>query len=250
MKSNPDKILEADLCKPISDFFIEQGYNVRSEVKDCDITAIRGNELIIVELKRNLSVNLLAQAVKRQKTADLVYIAVPKPKKMFANSKWQDICHLLRRLELGLILVSLKGKNGFVEIPIHPVPFDRDKSRKMNNKKRENIIKEAKGRFMDFNVGGSSGKKLVTAYRESAIFIACCLKEFGPLSPKQLRSLGTDSKKTTSILSENHYGWFEKVERGVYSINETGCEGLKEYRELTDHYYNKIEMLKDSSGIK
>ena len=241
MEDTKNKILEIDLYKPVRDIFVEQGYTVRSEVKDCDITAIKDEELVVVELKRNLSVSLLAQAVRRQKAADLVYIAVPKPKKVFVNSKWQDICHLIRRLELGLILVSFKGEKGFVEIPIHPVPFDREKSKKMNKKKREGIIKEAKARYMDFNVGGSSGKKLLTAYRESAIFIACCLNRLGPLSPKQLRKLGTDPKKTTSILSENHYGWFVKVERGVYSINEIGKEALNLYKELADYFYDNLE---------
>lgn len=241
MEVKKDKILEIDLCKPISDFLINEGYSVRCEVKDCDITAIKGDELIIVELKKNLSVSLLTQAVKRQKTADLVYIAIPKPKKLFANSKWKDICHLIRRLELGLILVSFKGKKSFVEIPINPVPFDREKSKNMNKKKRESIIKEASTRYMDLNIGGSSGKKLVTVYRESAIFIACCLNRQGPLSPKQLRNLGTDSKKTNSILSEDHYGWFERVERGVYSINETGKSALAQYKELADYFYGLLE---------
>lgn len=243
MTTANDKILEIDLFKPVSDYFIKEGYTVRSEVKDCDITAIKNEELVIIELKRHLSVDLLAQAVKRQKTADLVYVAVPKPKKLFANSKWQDTCHLIRRLELGLILVSLKGKKGLIEIPIHPVPFDREKSRMMNRKRRESIIKEANSRYMDFNTGGSKGKKLVTAYRESSIFIACCLNKFGSLSPKQLRSLGTDEKKTTSILSENHYGWFEKVERGIYSITENGRRGIGEYKELADYFYEKLEKI-------
>lgn len=241
MKTNQNKILETDLCKPVKDFLIEQGYDVRSEVKDCDLAAIRDNELVIVELKRNLSVNLLAQAVKRQKTADLVYVAVPKPKRVFANSKWQDICHLLRRLELGLILVSFKGKNSFVEVPMDPVPFDRKKSMKRNDKKREGIIKEVRNRNMDLNIGGSKGKKLVTAYRESAIFIACCLNKFGPLSPKQLRSLGTNPEKTTSILSENHYGWFDRVKRGLYSINDAGKEGLILYKELSEYFYTTLD---------
>lgn len=242
-----DKLLEMDLSKPVSDFLIEQGYSVRSEVKDCDITAIKGGELVIVELKRNLSVSLLAQAVKRQRMTDMVYIAVPKPKKLFANSKWKDICHLLRRLELGLILVSFKGESGFIEVPIHPAPFDREKSMKINKKKRENIIKEAKARNMDLNVGGSSGKKLVTAYRESAIYIACCLNKLGPLSPRQLRNLGTDLKKTTSILSENHYGWFERIERGVYSINDSGRSGITQYEELTEYFNKRIEERIDNS---
>lgn len=240
-----EKILEADLCKPVSDYFTQEGYTVRSEVNFCDITAIKEEELIVIELKKNLSVELLAQAVKRQKAADLVYIAVPKPKRMLGTSKWRDICHLLRRLELGLILVSFKGNKGFVEIPIEPIPFDREKSRAMNKRKRENIIKEARGRYNDSNVGGSRGKKLVTTYRENAIFIACVLERLGPLTPKKLRSLGTDEKKTTAILSENHYGWFQRIERGVYGITDKGRRSLEEYTELVKYYVDKINSLKE-----
>jgi hypothetical protein len=240
LNTNDNKILESDLWKPVSDFLIGQGYTVRSEVKDCDITAMKDEELIVVELKRNLSVDLLAQAVKRQKAADLVYIAVPKPKRLIGNAKWNDICHLVRRLELGLILVSFKGKQGLIEIPIPPVPFDREKSRNLNKKKRESIIKEMNGRYGDLNIGGSTGKKLVTAYRESSVFIACCLAKFGPLSPKKLRELGTDAKKTISILSENHYGWFEKVERGIYSITHEGRIALEQYSELASYYSERL----------
>ena len=236
------KILEEDLGRPVSDFLVNLGYTVRSEVKHCDITAFKNEELIVVELKRNLSVDLLCQAVKRQKAADLVYIAVPKPKKLMGNSKWKDICHLIRRLELGLILVSFKGKQGFVEIPIHPIPFDREKSKAMNKKKRESIIKEMNGRYGDLNTGGSKGKKLVTAYRESAIYIGCCLNKFGPLSPKKLRELGTENKKTTSILSENHYGWFVKVDRGIYDISKAGREALMQYNDVAQHYYEKLKV--------
>lgn len=236
-----EKILEEDLCKPVSEFLMAQGYSVRSEVNYCDITALRDSELIVVELKRNLTVELLAQAVNRQKAADLVYVAVPKPKRLNYNSKWKDTYHLLRRLELGLMLVSFKGKKAFVEVAIDPQPFDREKSKSMGKKRREAILREIKGRYADLNVGGSTRKKLVTSYRENAIFIACCIQIQGPLSPKALRELGTDSKKTTSILSENHYGWFEKVSRGVYSITEEGKKSLEEYKDLSEYYRTKVQ---------
>jgi hypothetical protein len=61
------------------------------------------------------------------------------------------------------------------------------------------------------------------------------------LSPKKLRELGADSKRTTSILSENYYGWFEKIGRGLYSINETGKEALVQYKELADYFYDKLD---------
>lgn len=240
MARDEKKILETDLFKPVNDFLVKQGYTVRSEVKDCDIVAMKDEELVIIELKRNLSVELLAQAVKRQKTADIVYVAVPKPKRLIGNAKWKDIIHLLRRLELGLILVSFKGDKGMVEVAVQPAPFDREQSRKMNKKKREGIIKETKSRYMDGNVGGSRGTKLVTAYKESAIFIACCLERKGPLSPKQLRELGTEPKKTNSILSENFYGWFDRIHKGLYTINEIGKDALKQHAEFAEYYYNKL----------
>lgn len=240
MTKTERNIKEVDLWKPINDYLINEGYKVRSEVNYCDISAIRGDELVIVELKKNLSVDLLLQGVKRQKLADSVYIAIPKPKKMIFTSKWRDICYLIRRLELGLILVSFKGEKSFIEIPILPKEFDLSKSKAMNKKKRANLIKEVNSRQYDLNVGGSTGKKLVTSYRESAIFIACCLDKYGAMSPKRLRSYGTDEKKTLSILYDNHYGWFNKVSRGVYDLSDEGRKILGEYIELVKYYNNLI----------
>lgn len=240
MTKTEKNIKEVDLWKPINDYLISEGYKVRSEVNYCDISAIRGDELVIVELKKNLSVDLLLQGVKRQKLADSVYIAIPKPKKMIFTSKWRDICYLIRRLELGLILVSFKGEKSFIEIPILPKEFDLSKSKAMNKKKRANLIKEVNSRQYDLNVGGSTGKKLVTSYRESAIFIACCLDKYGAMSPKRLRFYGTDEKKTLSILYDNHYGWFNKVSRGVYDLSDEGRKILGEYIELVKYYNNLL----------
>lgn len=244
------KILESDLFQPVSDFLTEEGYRVRSEVKDCDITAVKGEELVVVELKRNLSVELLAQAAKRQKLADLVYVAVPKPKKLKADAKWRDITHLLRRLELGLMFVSFKGKRGIVEIPVHPEPFDREKSRKNSIRKRENLLKEAAARNMDANVGGSTRRKLMTAYRENSLHIACCLERYGPLSPKKLREKGTDPKKTSTILQDNHYHWFERIQTGIYVITETGKGALEQYKELAQYYYEVLEQKESESNVE
>jgi hypothetical protein len=235
-----NKILEVDLFRPVSDFLVERGYTVRSEVKDCDIAAVKDEELVIVELKRNLSVDLLAQAAKRQKSADIVYIAVPKPKKLTANAKWKDIIHLIRRLELGLILVSFKGEKGFVEIAVHPAPFDREASRRGNKKKREGIIKETKGRYMDANIGGSTRTKIVTAYMESAIYVACCLDKYGQMSPKQIKKLVTEDTKPATILLNNYYGWFDRVEKGIYTINDAGKTALKEHIRFAEYYYSKL----------
>ncbi|MCP3739358.1 DUF2161 domain-containing phosphodiesterase [Rossellomorea sp. BNER] len=239
MKNNKDKILEIDLYKPIQKYFTNKGYEVHGEVKHCDLAAIKGEELLIVELKRNLTVELLIQAAKRQRLTDLVYIAIPKPKYSLYSRKWQDICHLIRRLELGLILVSFQKNGAKMEVSIPPAPFDRLKSMKRNKKRSNAIIKEIQGRNGDYNIGGSNKTKIMTAYKENCIQIACYLEHFGPLSPKALKQVGT-GERTQSILSKNYYGWFEKVQRGVYKISGKGKKELSLFPQIVK-YYNDLE---------
>jgi len=239
------KILEKDLYQPVYDYFKELGYDVHGEVKDCDITAKKGDELIIIELKRNMSVELLIQAAKRQRITENVYIAIPKPRYGIYTKKWKDLCFIARRLELGLITVSLKDGAKQVNVVFEPRPFDRRKSMQLLGKKRKNIISEIDGRHGSYNIGGISRTKIMTAYRENAIHIACCLKKYGQLSPRKLKELGT-GEKTRSILEKNFYGWFERVERGVYKLSDTGHEVFSMYPELSSYYSNMINDSEDT----
>lgn len=145
--------------------------------------------------------------------------------------------HLLRRLELGLIVISL-GPPTWVEVVLHPGPYERKKPRKL----KIALLDEVAGRSGDFNIGGSNRRKLMTAYRENAILIACCLERFGPLSPKQLRAMGT-GPKTLSILSSNFYGWFRRVSRGIYGLTQKGRQEIIQYPELIGYYRAKLEKL-------
>ncbi|MEN2767975.1 DUF2161 domain-containing phosphodiesterase [Ornithinibacillus xuwenensis] len=227
---------EVDLYEPINKYFKRKGYDVYGEVKDCDVAVIKDDLLIIVELKLNLSVDLLIQASKRQRLSEHVYIAIPKPKKHNPRSKkWRDTCHLLRRLELGLILVSLTGERKRVEVVMEPTPFHRPISMGKAKYLRQAIIKEINGRSADYNIGGSSRKQIMTAYRETCIQIACYLEEHGELSPKALVQMGT-GKKTQSILSKNYYGWFVRIRRGVYVLSDNGKQAIKDYPELVSYY--------------
>ncbi len=88
------------------------------------------------------------------------------------------------------------------------------------------------GRSDSYNRGGSTQRKLMTAYRENAVRIAALLDAKGPLAPRALRELGT-GPKTQSILANNHYGWFERIERGIYDISARGRSALADYPDLT-----------------
>jgi hypothetical protein len=218
---------ETDLYAPIRDLLEQRGYEVRGEVESCDIAATKGDELVVVELKLRFSVDLLAQACDRLRITDSVYVAIPKPTTNVRGRKWRRSRALLRRLEVGLLLVDLDVAPPSVEIILHPLPYQRQRS-----KKRERaMITEMAGRSGDYNEGGSIGKELMTAYREAAIYIACALEEFGPQTAAQVRKRGA-AAKAHSILYSNFYGWFNRVARGVYAITPQGAEDIKRYGEF------------------
>jgi hypothetical protein len=230
-------ISESDLYEPLSEYLANQGYTVRGEVNNCDVVALKGDNLIIVELKKTLNVTLLTQAVKCQQSCESVYIGIPRPpdkrKWLYANKTVQL---LLKRLELGLIFISPGHKRTPVEIIMHPLPYERHKK----HKSRRAIIREIECRSGDFNTGGSCRTKIITAYRENAIQIACYLTQLGPTQPKALRKLGTGDK-TLSILRSNFYSWFERVGYGLYTVSTKGQTEIKRYPELAERYRSLLD---------
>lgn len=225
---------EKDLYPPVRNLFEKRGYTVNAEVKDCDMTAVRDDEFIIVELKRNLSVTLLGQGLKRQKTGADVFIAVPKPKQ-YSLKKFRSVFSVIKKLELGLIFVSLRGEHSFAEIVFEPKPF---KFTRRDNQKRKEIMEEINGRTIETNTGGVTGTKIITAYTEKCIHIACMLDMYGEMSAAEIRKRG-GADNAYNILKMNVYGWFEKTGRGIFKITEKGRLDLMEYPEL-EHYYTEL----------
>lgn len=201
---------------------------MRSEVHHCDLCAVRGDDLIVVELKRRLNLELVLQAARRQRITDSVYVAVPRPKSMGRGTPWRDIRHVLRRLELGLLLVTL-GRRPRVEVALHPAPYQRQKRKAL----RRALIEEVNGRSAEHNRGGSSKTPLVTAYREQALHLAWLLHEHGPRTPRQLRELGATAK-AQPILYANVYGWFDRIGHGVYALGNTGRAALQQFSHVID----------------
>lgn len=217
---------------------MENGYTVRGEVRGCDVVAEKDGETVVLEMKRHLSVDLLGQAAMRQRWARSVYVVVPHPGKRLLSRQWKRSLHLLKRLELGLIFIQMPV--GVVEVAFHPLPFER-KKRKTESKA---VILEVGGRSGDYNVGGSTGIKVVTAYRESAIMIACFLDAFGPLSPSKLKGMGT-GPKTGSILYNNFYGWFDRVSRGLYALSGQGKQEASSFKGVWRQYAQRALALKE-----
>jgi len=219
---------ERELYEPVRDYLILQGFTVRAEVGSCDVVAAREDRLIVVELKRHLSFDLLAQAIERQAYSDHVYLAVPKPADFKEDKEWRGKLRVLKRLGLGLLLVSKNKETYLIEEALSPeVPGGVRRA----PKKRTAIAKELHNRRTDGNVGGTRGVPLLTAYREAALKLAVLIDTYGPMKPKELREKGGHEKKTVSILNANFYRWFERMEGGRYALTEQGKAALLTYEQ-------------------
>ena len=69
---------ESDLYPPLKQFLEGQGYEVKGEVVNCDVVAVRGKEEpLIVELKLSFNLSVLMQVVDRLALTSTVYIGIP-----------------------------------------------------------------------------------------------------------------------------------------------------------------------------
>jgi hypothetical protein len=229
-----EKLLERDLYGPVKDYLEALGYEVKGEVKSCDLTAMRDGELIVVELKKGFTLELIYQAMARQQLADGVYVAVPLPKRSYKAPHVRDMQTLCRRLELGLIFVGFSATGvAQVDVAVHPREATRPK---VDKKRRLAVIREHESRTGSVNTGGVTRQKILTAYKEQALQVAKLLRDNGPQQSETLRKLG-GPENTAAILRRNVLKWFVRVEtldngRHVYNVTEAGLEALRQYEEL------------------
>ncbi|MEP3295636.1 MAG: DUF2161 family putative PD-(D/E)XK-type phosphodiesterase [Pseudoruegeria sp.] len=212
-------IFETDLYAPVKSFLEGQGYEVKSEVGSVDIVAIRGEDTpVLVEMKTAFSLTLFHQGVARQSISDVVYIAVPRGRGKRFQSSLKSNVSLCRRLGLGLLTVRLS--DDFVEAHLDPAPYTPRKSKP----RLARLLREFSRREGDPNKGGTKGG-IVTAYRQDAEKIATYLAQNGPARGQDV-ARATMVERATAVMAANHYGWFERVERGIYTLTPAGKTAL------------------------
>lgn len=210
------KLKESDLYLPLKAYLEGQGYEVKAEIGACDIMAVRGDEApVIVEMKTSFSLNLVMQGIERQRLFDCVYLAVPAPAKKGWGQRYKDITALCRRLGLGLLVVDTA--KSMVEAHLDPGAMLPARQVVRAGK----LLREFQRRVGDPNIGGTTGVKRMTAYRQDALAVAAALLVAGEAAPKDMvQAAGV--AKAGAILRDNHYGWFEKVGRGRYVLALAG----------------------------
>lgn len=229
-----EKLKESDLYPPVRQYLESLGYEVKGEVMSCDMTAVHDDELIVVELKRGFTLELIYQAIDRQRVADGVYVAVPLPKRGYMSPQLRDMQTLCRRLELGLILVGFTSK-GLPQIDVAVHPKEAAAPRR-NKKRRLAILREHTARTGSVNTGGITRQKILTAYKEQALQVAQLLRDHGPMRVADVKKLGGPAN-TGTILGRNVLGWFERESLSsghsyLYRVGAKGLEALNVYREF------------------
>ena len=210
---------ETDLYQPVKTYLEAQGYEVKGEIGAVDVVGMRGeDEPVLVELKLAFSLALLQQGVARLAMSDVVYLAVLKPK----GKAIKPNLALCRRLGLGLMTVRLR--DGFVEVLADPVPYRPRKS----VKRKGRLLREFARREGDPNAGGATRVGLVTSYRQDALKCAAYLVEHGECKGSDVAK-GAAVPRATVIMRADYYGWFGKVTRGVYGVTDKGRAGLEEF---------------------
>lgn len=218
--------MERDLFLPIKTYFENFGYVCDGEVKGIDLYMENGEKNVAVELKQTLDFKSVQQAALRQKITDIVYIGIFKPKDLY-SSAFKDKLYLLKRLGIGLIVVTKRGQ--MVEIVSEPIVTELSSFQKRNVGKRKALSEEFHKRKTKNNIGGVNGTKLITGYREDALLVLDALIALaGEGSSRKVREV-SGVANATRIMYQNYYGWFCNVSTGYYKVTETGRNALEEF---------------------
>ncbi|MBY6202236.1 DUF2161 domain-containing phosphodiesterase [Maritalea mobilis] len=206
---------ETDLYPPIKAFLEEAGYEVKGEIGPADVMGVKeGEDPVIVELKTGFSLALFHQGIARLSISDRVYVAVPrKTGRVFARALAENV-KLARRLGLGLLTVRVE--TGLVEVHCDPGPYAPRK----NARRRAAMLSEFARRRGDPSAGGTQGVRM-TAYRQDALACVQHLAGAGACKGAVVKE-ATGVARATTIMRDNHYGWFVKVETGIYDLSAAG----------------------------
>lgn len=215
-------IRETELYEPVKTLLEGQGYAVKGEVGAADIVAVRdGDDPVIVELKTGFSLALYHQGIARQRLSDDVYLAVPRGKGQQFKASLKNNKVLCRRLGLGLITVRLK--DGYAEVHLDPSPYVPRQSKQRKGR----LLREFSRLVGDPNTGGQVRQGIITAYRHDALRCVCALRA-GPLKARAVAE-ASGVEVAQRLMADNHYGWFERIERGVYALSPKGEAALTEF---------------------
>jgi len=226
MPTRVERSPETSLYATVKAFLEQRGLSAKGEICGCDIVAIRAGEpalVVIAELKMGFSLDLILQGVDRLRIADEVWLAVRQTRK--GRDRDRRAAQLCRMLGFGLLSVDPTLQR--LEILAEPSAY-RPRSQP---RRRSRLVQEHQARDGDPTLGGSTRQPIMTAYRQQALACAAALRS-GPRRPRDLTPVVPDAGR---ILLRNVYGWFQRVERGLYCLTESGEAALRRWAPVASH---------------
>ncbi|MEO1529990.1 MAG: DUF2161 domain-containing phosphodiesterase [Planctomycetota bacterium] len=130
---------------------------------------------------------------------------------------------MARRLGLGVMTV--RARDGFVEVLVDPGPY----APRQSSPRKGRLLREFQRRVGDPNTGGINRTTLMTAYRQDALRCLAHLAH-GEARGRDVKE-ATGVPNATRILADDHYGWFERVRTGVYQTTPKGRDALGTYKD-------------------
>lgn len=211
---------EVALYPAIKRFLASRGYEAKGEIQGCDVVGLREGEppiLVIVEMKLGFTLDLVLQGVDRLAAADEVWLAVRATRRgRDRDSRTRKLCRML-----GFGLLAVHAARGDTEVLAEPQPYRP----RADPRRRRALLAEHRGRRGDPSPGGTRGMPIVTVYRQQALDCAALLAA-GPGRPRELRAVAPDAG---AILLRDVYGWFTRVQRGLYDLTDAGRAALVHY---------------------
>jgi hypothetical protein len=225
MKSGGPRLKETDLYQPVKRYLEGQGFTVKGEIDDCDVVAVRrAEEPVVVELKLTLNLNVILQAVARQRASPSVYVGVPRHCPVLRSQRRQ-VTRLLRMLGLGLLTVEPRRTGARVEAVLDPGVYKPRRSTRRTGR----LLREFELRVGDPTPGGADRRRgLMTAYRQAALRIARHLDRRGPTRAAYV-SNALDEPRARAIMYDNVYGWFERPSTGTYALSPRGRREIRQW---------------------
>jgi hypothetical protein len=214
-------VLETSLYSPVKGFLQSLGFVVKGEIGGCDLLALSSDSppiVVVCELKLKFNLELVLQGVDRMAVSDEVWLAASMSARGKGRESDRRFRNLCRRLGFGLLGIL---PNGNVQILLSPTAL----APRRDPRRRSRLIDEHRRRQGDPVAGGGSRKPIMTAYRQEALSCAAALAE----NPKRPRDLKSACPNAPKILRRNVYGWFARIDRGVYSLTDAGREALKRW---------------------
>lgn len=208
---------EADLARVVVEYLIAMGWDVYQEVVwtrgRADIVGVKGSLVWVVETKKTLGLDLLAQGTELRPWVSLVSLAFPAPPKAHAQSRSRRFAISVAERE-GMGLLQIRDPARFVEGAVKELAKP-----KLNRKPLEDLRAKLEPEHRTFAAAGNADCKFWSPFKRTA----ARLRHYVETNP------GVSLKQAIADI-EHHYSTPDSAAGSLRSLIEAGAVAGVEIR--------------------